>query len=70
MNDKLQKFIEELPVGDNIEFLYCPYCNEKLMYLEPGNTLYCRTCDKHFKNDNNTVGEEIENPASNENVLY
>lgn len=45
------------------EPLLCPICNEKLMYMEPsGNTLYCKKCEKFFKNNNGIVGKETTDP--------
>ncbi len=62
---------EELKETKEKDFLRCPICNEILMYMEPdGSTLYCKKCDKFFKNENGTVGEETTDPYPNKNVLY
>ena len=51
--------------------LHCPVCNERLMYMEPdGNTLYCKKCEKFFKNNNGTVGEETTDPYLNKDFIY
>ena len=55
----------------NRKVLYCPVCNERLMYMQPnGNTLYCEKCKKYFKNNNESVGEETTNPYINKNAIY
>ena len=71
LEEKMNKFIDESSVSDIPKELHCPYCNERLMYLEPDDTiLYCKKCDKYFKNNNGTVGEETVSPYLDENALY
>lgn len=51
--------------------LMCPSCGARLMFLMPdGRTLYCHKCDKHFRNNNGTVGEECGSPYKRTDVLY
>lgn len=51
--------------------LTCPNCGDRLMKLMPdGTILHCNKCDKYFKNDNETVGEETISPYKDTNVLY
>lgn len=51
--------------------LRCPSCGARLMFLMPdGRTLHCNQCDKCFKNDNGTVGEECGSPYKRTDVLY
>ncbi len=51
--------------------LKCPNCNEPLSFLMPsGKTLYCNKCEKYYKNDNGTVGEETTSPYTNKKALY
>ena len=69
--EKMNELIDKYSETSESKELHCPYCNERLMFLEPdGIVLYCRKCDKHFKNNNNTVGEETVSPYTNKNALY
>ena len=72
---KLEEFMNKIAdEGQSIEekeVLRCPICNERLMYMEPdGNTLYCKKCEKFFKNNNGAVGEETTDPYTDKNALY
>ena len=41
------------------------------MYMEPdGNTLHCRKCNKYFKNNNGSVGDETTSPYTDPTALY
>ncbi len=71
LKEMMNKFIDEIPIIEEKEVLHCPACNERLMYMEPdGNILYCKKCEKFFKNDNQSVGEETTNPYTNSNFIY
>ena len=70
LEEMMNKIADEEPVTEEKEILLCPVCNESLMYMEQGNTLYCQKCEKFFKNDNGTVGEEATNPYKNKNAMY
>ena len=72
---KLEEIMNNMADGgqtiEEKEVLRCPVCNERLMYMEPdGNTLYCKKCEKFFKNNNGTVGEETTDPYPDKNALY
>ena len=56
---------------EKIKVLHCPICGEPLMFMEPdGTTLYCKKCNKYFKNNNGSVGEETTSPYTEPNALY
>ena len=65
------ELIDESSNSKEPKELRCPYCNERLMILAPdGTTLYCKKCNKYFKNNNGSVGEETVSPYSDDSALY
>ncbi len=68
---KLEENKNATSIIEDKNVLCCPNCNERLIYMMPGgDTLYCKKCEKFFKNDNESVGEETTNPYKDENAIY
>jgi hypothetical protein len=41
------------------------------MHTQPdGTTLYCKKCNKDFKNNSGSVGDETTSSYNNPNVMY
>lgn len=41
------------------------------MYLQPDRTtLFCKNCNKDFKNNNGSVSDETTSPYNDSNVMY
>ncbi len=71
IDDLIDSINEKLKDTEPPKFLKCPICGENLMYMEPdATTLYCRKCNKYFKNNNGTVGEEASYPYTDPNAEY
>lgn len=71
INDLINKIDEKLENINEPKFLKCPVCGENLMYMQPdATTLYCKKCNKNFKNNNGTVGEETSYPYTDPNADY
>ncbi len=69
--DSLQEYIDMLKNKINKNILQCPICKEKLMFMMPdGTILYCKNCNKNFKNNNGSVGEETTSPYTDSTALY
>ena len=72
-NEYVNDSIKDEKNNDNMskELLKCPICNEYLTFLMPtGGTLYCKKCDKYFKNDDGKVGAETTSPYTRNDVFY
>lgn len=51
--------------------LTCSKCGGRLIKLMPNGTiLHCNKCNKSFKNENETVGDETTTPYNDTNILY
>ena len=71
IDDLVDSINEKLKDTEPPKFLKCPICGENLMYMEPDAiTLYCRKCNKYFKNNNGTVGEEASYPYTDPKAEY
>ena len=71
INNVIDSISEQIKDTSVPKILTCPICNANLMYLEPdGTTLYCRNCNKNFKNNNGSVGEETTSPYTDSTALY
>ncbi|MBR2712625.1 MAG: hypothetical protein IKE73_02825 [Bacilli bacterium] len=71
IDDLINSVNEKLKDTEPPKFLKCPICGENLMYMQPDAiTLYCRKCNKNFKNNNGTVGEEASYPYIDPNAEY
>ncbi len=56
---------------DNSNLLKCPNCHRRLMFMmSTGNTLYCSQCNKYYRNNNGSVGEETSSPYTEKDALY
>ena len=57
--------------NNNQEFYKCHICGEDLMFMMPdAMTLYCKKCDKYFKNNYGDVSEETSYPYTDKNADY
>ena len=71
LKEMLNKFVAEESITEEAKVLNCPICNERLIYLEPdGKTLYCSKCEKYFKSNDGSVGEETTSPYTDKKALY
>lgn len=71
IDDLINKIDEKIKDYEKPEILTCPTCNNNLMFMEPdGTTLYCKNCNKYFKNNNGSVGDETVSPYTDPNALY
>lgn len=72
-NAKVDGLLYNLPFTKRIanKNFICPICKEKLMFMMPdGTILYCKNCNKNFKNNNGSVGEETTSPYTDSTALY
>ena len=71
IDDLINQIDNKLESINEPKFLKCPVCGENLMYMQPdASTLYCKKCNKYFKNNNGTVGEETSYPYTDPNADY
>lgn len=71
INNVIDSINEQIKDNEEPIVLSCPVCNGNLMYMEPdGTTLFCRNCNKYFKNNNGSVGEETTAPYTDPTALY
>lgn len=71
IDDLINQIDNKLESINEPKFLKCPVCGENLMYMQPdASTLYCKKCNKYFKNNNGTVGEETSYPYIDSNADY
>lgn len=71
IDDLINKIDDKLENINESKFLKCPLCGENLMYMQPDAlTLYCKKCNKYFKNNCGTVVEEILYPYTDPNADY
>ena len=54
----VQRKRELIPLFPETKEIKCPACGDILIYLMLGRLLYCKRCEKCYKNDNGNVGEE------------